>query len=128
MTEFKEQAVKHVKTGKSIGAVAKGLGLIDQTLRNWVKAAAAGKLTGAGSKVVTQGQMELSRLRAENVRLKRECEILKKQRRTSRETHCEVRLDGQAAGIYARRDVRVLDVGVSGYQCLNRTARNQKCG
>lgn len=60
--------------------------------------------------------MELSRLRAENVRLKRECEILKKQRRTSRETHCEVRLDGQAAGIYARRDVRVLDVGVSGYQ------------
>jgi len=78
MTEFKEQAVKHVKTGKSIGAVAKELGLIDQTLRNWVKAAAAGKLTGAGSKVVTQEQMELSRLRAENVKLKRECEILKK--------------------------------------------------
>lgn len=77
-TEFKEQAVKHVKSGKSIGAVAKELGLIDQTLRNWVKAAEAGKLTGAGSKVVTQEQMELSRLRAENVRLKRECEILKK--------------------------------------------------
>lgn len=77
-TEFKEQAVKYVKAGKSIGAVAKELGLIDQTLRNWVKAAAAGKLTGAGGKVVTQEQMELSRLRAENVRLKRECEILKK--------------------------------------------------
>ncbi len=77
-TEFKEQSVNHVKTGKSIGAVAKELGLNDQTLRNWVKAAEAGKLTGAGSKVVTQEQMELSRLRAENVRLKRECEILKK--------------------------------------------------
>jgi len=77
-TEFKEQAVKHVKAGKSIGAVAKELGLIDQTLRNWVKAAEAGKLTGVGSKVVTQEQMELSRLRAENIRLKRECEILKK--------------------------------------------------
>ena len=52
--------------------------MIDQTLRNWVKAAEAGKLTGVGSKVVTQEQMELSRLRAENIRLKRECEILKK--------------------------------------------------
>jgi transposase len=77
-TEFKEQLVKHVKAGKTIGAVAKELGLIDQTLRNWVKAAEAGKLTGAGAKVVTQEQMELSRLRAENVRLKRECKILKK--------------------------------------------------
>jgi len=76
--EFKEQAVKHVQSGKSISAVAKELGLKYQTLRNWVKAAEAGKLIGAGSKVVTQEQMELSRLRAENIKLKRECEILKK--------------------------------------------------
>ena len=77
-TEFREVAVKRVKDGLSIGAVAKELGMVEQTLRNWVKAAAAGKLTGAGAKVVTPEQMELSRLRAENVRLKRECEILKK--------------------------------------------------
>ena len=77
-TEFKELAVKRVKDGQTAGAVAKDLGLIEQTLRNWVKAAAAGRLTGAGAKVVTPEQMELSRLRAENVRLKRECEILKK--------------------------------------------------
>ena len=77
-TEFKELAVKRVKDGLSIGAVAKELGMVEQTLRNWVKAAAAGKLTGAGAKIVTPEQMELSRLRAENVRLKRECEILKK--------------------------------------------------
>ena len=77
-TEFKELAVKRVKDGQTIAAVAKELGLIEQTLRNWVKAAAAGKLTGVGAKVVTPEQMELSRLRAENVRLKRECEILKK--------------------------------------------------
>jgi len=77
-TEFKELAVKRVKDGLSIGAVAKELGIVEQTLRNWVKAAAAGKLTGAGAKVVTPEQMELSRLRAENVRLKMECEILKK--------------------------------------------------
>jgi transposase len=51
--------------------------LVEQTLRNWVKLSAAGKLTGAGTKPVTQEQMDLSRLRAENVRLKRECEILK---------------------------------------------------
>ena len=92
-TEFRELAVKRVKDGQTIAAVAKELGLIEQTLRNWVKAAAAGKLIGAGAKVVTPEQMELSRLRAENVRLKRECEILKKRRRTSQGTRCEVRLD-----------------------------------
>jgi transposase len=76
--EFKALAVKRVKEGQSIGAVARELGLVEQTLRNWVKAAAAGKLKGAGAKVVTPEEMELSRLRAENIRLKRENEILKK--------------------------------------------------
>jgi transposase len=76
--EFKEQAVKQVKMGKLIGLVAKELGLVEQTLRNWVKLAAASKLNGTGTKVVTPEQMDLSRLRAENARLKRECEILKK--------------------------------------------------
>jgi transposase len=77
-TEFKELAVKRVKDGQTAGAVAKDLGLVEQTLRNWVKAADAGKLIGSGNKVVTPEQMELSRLRAEVIRLKRECEILKK--------------------------------------------------
>ncbi len=75
--EFREMAVKRVKEGQSIGAVAKELGLSDQTVRNWVKAADAGKLN-SGAKPVTPEQMELSRLRAENIRLKRENEILKK--------------------------------------------------
>jgi len=52
-----------------------------------VKAAAADKLTGAGAKVVTPEQMELSRLRAENARLKRECEILKKAKALSRPSY-----------------------------------------
>jgi transposase len=77
-SEFKELAVKRVKDGLTAGAAAKELGLIEQPLRNWVKAAVAGRLRGAGAKVVTPEQMELSRLRAENVRLKRENEILKK--------------------------------------------------
>jgi transposase-like protein len=39
------------------------LGVVDQTLFNWVKVHRAGKLTGAGSKVVSAEQMEISRLR-----------------------------------------------------------------
>ena len=76
--EFKELAVKRVKDGQSNGVVAKELGLSDQTLRNWVKAYDTGKLSGAGTKVVTAEQMELSRVRAENARLKMEVAILKK--------------------------------------------------
>ncbi len=77
-TEFKELAVKRIKDGQSVSMVCKELGLSDQTVRNWVKAAAEGKLNGAGGKIVTPEEMELSRLRAENLRLKRENEILKK--------------------------------------------------
>lgn len=76
--EFRELAVKRVKDGLTPSAAAKELGISHQTLRYWVKAAEAGKLGGAGSKVVTTEQMELSRLRAENIRLKRENEILKR--------------------------------------------------
>lgn len=57
-------------------AVAKELGLIEQTLRNGVNASAEGRLQGTGAKVVTPEELELLRLRAENIRLKRENEIL----------------------------------------------------
>ena len=76
--EFKELAVKRVNDGQVIGAVARDLGLVDQTLRNWVKAAKRGKLNAPGGKTVTPEQMELSRMRAENARLRMENEILKK--------------------------------------------------
>jgi len=76
--EFKELAVKRVKDGQSVGMVRRELGLSDQTLRNWIKAAADGRLNGAGGRAVTAEEMELSRLRAENLRLRRENEILKK--------------------------------------------------
>jgi transposase len=77
-TEFKELAVKRVKDGQSISTVIKELGLGDQTLRNWVKSSAEGKLKGVGNRAVTPEEMERSRLRAENLKLKRECEILRK--------------------------------------------------
>ena len=76
--EFRELSVKRVKAGQTVGAVARELGLIEQTLRNWVKAEAAGKLNGVGTKTVTPEQMELSRVRAEIIRLKRENAFLKK--------------------------------------------------
>jgi transposase len=76
--EFRELAVKRIKGGQGIGVVARELGMSDQTLRNWVKAFDAGKLNGPQTKAVTPEQMELSRVRAENVRLRRENEILKK--------------------------------------------------
>ncbi len=76
--EFKEGTVQRVSSGEGIRAVAKDLGLVEQTLRNWVKAAKAGKLHRAGGKTVTPEQMELSRVRAENARLKMENEILEK--------------------------------------------------
>src|SRR5678816_1911659 len=76
--EFKEGAVQRVNGGEGIGAVAKDLGLVEQTLRNWVKSAKAGKLHPANGKKVTPEQMELSRVRAENARLKMENEKKKK--------------------------------------------------
>jgi transposase len=75
--QFKEQAVAMVKSGKSVPEVARALGLVEQTLRNWVKLAGQGKLREA-TKEITPEQMELSRLRAENARLRLENEILKK--------------------------------------------------
>lgn len=47
--EFKELAAKRVKDGKGVGAVAREMDLVAQTLRNWVKAFEAGTLNGAGA-------------------------------------------------------------------------------
>ena len=83
--------IERVKAGQGVGPVARELGLVEQTLRNWVKAAERGQLNPPGAKVITPEQMELSRLRAENARLRMECEILKIA--NSRKMCCEVRLD-----------------------------------
>ena len=76
--EFRELAVQRVKAGNTFTAVAKELAVNQQSLRNWVKAFDAGKLGGPGTRAVTPEQMEISRLRVENIRLQRQCEILKK--------------------------------------------------
>ena len=74
--EFKQEAVRLVEGGQSIAGAARSLGVVDQTLLNWVKAHRAGKLTGVDSQVVSAEQMEISRLRAELARVKMERDIL----------------------------------------------------
>jgi transposase len=77
--EFKKEAVRLVEGGQSIAAAARTLGVVDQTLFNWVKAQRQGKLQGAANKLkVSTEQMEISRLRAELVRVKMERDILGK--------------------------------------------------
>ena len=76
--EFKQEAVRLVEGGQSIAAVGRTLGVVEQTLHNWVKTQRQGKLSGADSKPVSAEQMEISRLRAELVRVKMERDILGK--------------------------------------------------
>ena len=49
---------------------AKILGIYKQTLENWVRLDHKGQLKGAGDKRVSPEQMELTRLGAENARLR----------------------------------------------------------
>lgn len=76
--EFKQEAVRLVESGQSIAGAARTLGVVDQTLFNWVKASRQGRLTGADSKPVSAEQMEIARLRAELARVKMERDILGK--------------------------------------------------
>ena len=76
--EFKQEAVRLVEGGKTIAAVARTLGVVDQTLFNWVKAHRQGKLKGVDGKPVSAEQMEISRLRTELARVKMERDILGK--------------------------------------------------
>ena len=76
--EFKREAVRLVEGGQSIAAAGRTLGVVEQTLFNWVKAKKLGKLKGADSKPVSVEQMGISRLRAELARVKMERDILGK--------------------------------------------------
>jgi transposase len=77
--EFKLEGVRLVESGQSIAEAARSLGVVEQTLSNWVRAKRAGKLKeGSGQAGVTPEQMEISRLRAELARVKMERDILGK--------------------------------------------------
>jgi transposase len=77
--EFKQEAVRLVESGQSIAAAARSVGMVEQTLFNWVKASRKGMLKGADSRAkVSAEQMEISRLRAELASVKMERDILGK--------------------------------------------------
>ena len=77
--EFKQEAVRLVESGQGIAAAARSLGVVEQTLSNWVRAHRAGTLREANGKAgVTAEQMEISRLRAELARVTMERDILGK--------------------------------------------------
>ena len=76
--EFKQEAARLAESGQSIAEAARSLGVVEQTLSNWVKAKRAGKLKEGSGKGVTLAQMEISRLRAELARVKMERDILGK--------------------------------------------------
>ena len=64
--EFKKEAVRLVQGGQRQSEAASSLGISGQTLGNWVKADAAGRLAGRKAvKAVSDEQMEISRLKAE---------------------------------------------------------------
>lgn len=75
--EFKEQAVKYAQV-VGVCPAAIELGLIEQTLRYWVKRALVGELHGSTHRSMTREQLEISQLRSENVRLKTQVQILEK--------------------------------------------------
>jgi len=77
--EFKQEAVRLVESGQRVSEAARSLGIVEQTLSNWVKAHRAGTLKGADSRsTVTAEQMEISRLRADLARVTMERDILGK--------------------------------------------------
>jgi transposase len=80
--QFREAAVRQViEAGRSSSEVARSLDISSKTLGNWVRQARRGKPLAKRAAVVVpvnDAQAELSRLRAENARLKLDNEILKK--------------------------------------------------
>jgi transposase len=76
--EYKQEAVRLVASGQKVGAAAKALGIVEQTLANWVKADKAGQLRGLSSEQLSAERMENIRLRAELARVTMERDILGK--------------------------------------------------
>ncbi len=79
--EFREEAVKLITEEKlSYPEAGRRLQLAPTTIMNWVKASKAGKLgeIGKNYRPLTEVEIELARVKKENVTLKMECEILKK--------------------------------------------------
>jgi transposase len=79
--EFRQEAVKLVvEGGLSIPEVGRRLSIAPSSISNWVKAFKAGKLGEVGKthRVLSDGEMEVIRLKRELAEVKMERDILKK--------------------------------------------------
>ena len=99
--DYKRQAVDLVaSSGRSIGSVAKELGLRDSVLRRWVEQRGARREpTAASRRPTTQATLpsadhaaEIARLQRENERLRMERDILKNRSRSLLEFRNEIPL------------------------------------
>jgi transposase len=75
--EFRREAVRLVRAGRSVKDVAESLGCSDQSLHNWVKQEQLDRHERDDG-LTSAEREELRRLRRENARLKQEREILKR--------------------------------------------------
>lgn len=78
--EYKAEVVALVrKGGKSVGQIARDLGLTETSVRGWVRQADVDEGGGGGSGALTTSEREeLAALRRENKTLRMEREVLKK--------------------------------------------------
>ena len=75
--EFKADAVKLVRSGRSITSVVRELDLSENSLRDWLKQAEIDAGLGPPDALTTAEREELSKLRREVKRLQMERDILK---------------------------------------------------
>ena len=77
--EFRDEAVRQViNTGRPIAVVARELGVVSQTLGNWVTKYREEYPPGAEEALSVSERAELSQVQRENRELKLELEFLKK--------------------------------------------------
>ena len=77
--EFKMEAVRLIReSGRSVGEVARDLGVWETVLRRWLKQAEIDEGRGPEGVLTTAEREELRKLRRENKQLMMEREILKK--------------------------------------------------
>jgi len=77
--EYKAEVVELIRrSGRSIGAISKELGLTETAVRRWVEQAEVDQGRGAAGALTTAERDELSQLRRRVKQLEMEREILKK--------------------------------------------------
>jgi transposase-like protein len=79
-SEFKQNAVALIQSGRSISEVSRDLGVSTWSLRHWFKESQSGQILSEPKSLSaeTPNQRELRRLRQENDYLRRQRDILKK--------------------------------------------------